>query len=69
MSQKFEYLVREFKTVDAGGMTQCVNKLAEDGWELISVNPPLHYFKRDTEEQTVEREQAEQDEVYGQRQA
>lgn len=46
MSQKWEYSVQEIKTIDAGGITQCVNKVAEDGWELLSVNPPFYYFKR-----------------------
>jgi hypothetical protein len=66
MSQNWEYSVREFRTVDAGGLTQCINKLAEDGWELISVSPGgLHYFKRAPEPAS----EPEQDEIYGLRQA
>ena len=54
MSQKWEYSVQEIKTADVGGITQCVNNLAADGWELILVNPPLYYFKRAKESETPE---------------
>jgi len=35
MSQKGEYLVQDLRTLDAGGITQYVKKLAENGWELL----------------------------------
>jgi hypothetical protein len=50
MSQKGEYLVQDFRTLDVGGITQYVQKLAENGWELLSVNPPLHYFRHSKSE-------------------
>ncbi len=66
MSQEWEYSVREFKAVDAGGLTQCINDLAKDGWELISIGPVgLHYFKRAKESAP----NPEQDEIYGLREA
>jgi len=46
VSENWEYRVEEIRTVDAGGMTQVLNKLAEDGWVLVAVSPPLHYFRR-----------------------
>lgn len=67
MSQRWDYAVEEFRTVDAGGLTQLVNDRAQYGWELISVNPPFHYFRRKKEGATA-MEQPEQDEVYGARQ-
>lgn len=45
MRVEWEYSVKEFKTIDAGGMTQSLNGVG-DGWELVAVVPPLHYFKR-----------------------
>jgi hypothetical protein len=50
MSQKGEYLVRDFRTADPGEITKCAKKLAENGWELVSVNPPLHYFRHSKSE-------------------
>ena len=45
-NQKWEYAVQEFRTADAGGLQASVNKFVkEGGWELVSVNLPLHYFK------------------------
>jgi predicted urease superfamily metal-dependent hydrolase len=45
--RKWEYAVQEFRTVDAGGLQAAINKFVEDGgWELVSVNPPVYYFKR-----------------------
>ncbi len=46
-NQKWEYAVQEFITADADGLQVLVNKFVEEGgWELVSVNLPLHYFKR-----------------------
>jgi hypothetical protein len=70
MSQKWEYLVEEIRTVDARGLTATINNLAAHGWELMSVNPPLHYFKRPKEEKKEDAAKSEeQDEVYGFRQS
>jgi hypothetical protein len=65
VTDKWEYLVKEIRTVDAGGTAQIINKLAEDRWELVAVSPPLHYFKR-AKEHTPQRQQ---DERYGAREA
>jgi len=67
MSQQWDYLVEEIKTADANGISQIINELAGYGWELVSVNPPLHYFKRAKQRQSKEVEG--QDEVYGLREA
>lgn len=65
VSDKWEYRVEEIRTVDAGGTTQIINKLAEDGWELVAVSTPLHYFRR----AKAHSPQPEQDERYGAREA
>jgi hypothetical protein len=52
-------------TIDPRGLSETINNLATYGWELISVNPPFHYFKR-AKESTARRVQ---DEVYGLREA
>lgn len=65
MSKVWEYRVDEIRTVDAGGTTQILNHLAEDGWELVAVCPPLHYFKR----AKTHTPPSEQDERYGAREA
>ena len=63
MSQNWEYLVKEIKTADAGGTALIINKVAEEGWELLFVSPPLHYFRRATKPTPPQ----EQDDRYGAR--
>ncbi len=46
-SQQWEYSVQSYAGYDAGKIEAAVNKYVEEGgWELVSVNLPLHYFKR-----------------------
>ncbi|SRR6266849_441318 len=61
MSQKWEYLVEEIKTADAGGTALIINKVAEESWELLFVCPPLHYFRREKKPTPPQ----EQDDQYG----
>ncbi len=63
MSEQWEYRVIEVRTIDANGIMQIISPLGEEGWELVSVNPPLYHFKR--AKRNAEPEQPEQDEVYG----
>ena len=65
MSQQWEYLVEEIRTIDPRGLSETINNLATYGWELISVNQPFHYFKR-AQANTAK---PVQDEVYGLREA
>lgn len=65
MSRNWEYLVEEIRTADAGGTAQIINKLADDGWELVAVSRPVHYFRR----AKIPVPLPEQDERYGAREA
>jgi hypothetical protein len=44
--EKWEYTVQEFKTENVNGLQSAINKYADEGWELVFVNAPFHYFKR-----------------------
>jgi hypothetical protein len=42
----WEYYVECVVGEDARGTTDRLNKLGQDGWELIAVRDRYHYFKR-----------------------
>jgi hypothetical protein len=47
MNQKWEYMVEEIRTTDAGGIAAILKKLAEYGWEFVSIGAVgNHYFRR-----------------------
>jgi len=64
MSQKWEYSVQEIRTADAGGIAQHLNKLAEDGWELMFIGPiGQYYFKRAKKAVTQDEPDTEEDHI------
>jgi hypothetical protein len=46
VSQKWEYWVKEIKTVDANATKTLLDESGEDGWELVAVRNEFYYFKR-----------------------
>ena len=53
MGKKWEYQVQNLPKLDE--VVHALNKLGEEGWELIQFSGQAHYFKREKKESGKER--------------
>jgi len=66
VSKKWEYQIQSVPRVD--DVIHALNKLGDEGWELIQLSGTTCYFKREKEVPKPKEEQEGEDEVHGMRQ-